>query len=379
MKYCKTRHDLISPTELSGFVFSFSGGALKENEGERGAFHLLEHILANSINDLLPDFSRDGIGWNAYTGDSGVFFTLTGFDDVIDKYSDLYFDRVMNYKITKKILEKERNIVIQEYHQCFDSQSDAHFINLFRVYTDYFMPIGNLGDIETVSLEQINEMRKKWFETPSIVLDISNRNKENRFLSLTAYEGWNCSVVKKIIEENKKLNNRHIVQHNEGMSSIMIISDPIDLREESGLFNYINSICITMGNSLHSPFYSIIREKHGLVYSIGFYFYRVSDTSGYIVFACSSETKNICKIKELFHEIIHGQYFTEELYLGEVSAIKYQLRRDRINLYRRAQDYFLMPNELNPLIDYKVNYKEASRIYSKYFQNWFVSVDTEDF
>ena len=159
--------NLKSQTDLSGFYVSFEGSTNIEEKGNYGISHLMEHLLCKNFDHLQDDFDRDAIDWNAYTSSNEIVFHLTGLDESLNKYKYGFNEMLCDFSnITKEDFEKEKNIVLQEYMDSFNSQEQSHYLNLERKLLGHYNPIGLKEDLENLSFMDCINFFEKQFQNP---------------------------------------------------------------------------------------------------------------------------------------------------------------------------------------------------------------------
>ena len=140
--------NLKSETDLSGFYVVYEGSTNLEKKGWFGISHLMEHLMCKNFDHLQEDFDRDGIDWNAYTSSNEIVFYLTGLEDKVNKWKGEFMDLLGEFNVTKEQFENERNIVLEEYMDCFNDQTQTHMLNLSRKLFNDYDPIGLKEDLE---------------------------------------------------------------------------------------------------------------------------------------------------------------------------------------------------------------------------------------
>ena len=140
--------NLKSQTNLSGFYIMYEGSTNLEVPGNYGISHLMEHLICKTFFHLLEDFDRDSIDWNASTDSNQIIFYFTGIESKLDKYRNKILKAISEFNITKSQFENERNIVLSEYEDSFNDQSEIHSLNLYRKLFNDYGPIGLRSDLE---------------------------------------------------------------------------------------------------------------------------------------------------------------------------------------------------------------------------------------
>ena len=139
--------NLKSQTELSGFYVVYEGSTNLEKPGWYGISHLMEHLMCKNFDHLQEDFDKDGIDWNAYTSGNEIVFYLTGLEEKVNKWKGEFMDLLGQFNVTKEDFENERKIVLEEYMDSFNSQTEVHMLNLSRKLFNDYDPIGLREDL----------------------------------------------------------------------------------------------------------------------------------------------------------------------------------------------------------------------------------------
>ena len=61
-----------------------------------------------------------------------IVFYLTGLDEKVNKWKGEFMDLLGEFNVTKEQFENERKIVLEEYMDSFNEQTQCHMLNLSR-------------------------------------------------------------------------------------------------------------------------------------------------------------------------------------------------------------------------------------------------------
>ena len=361
-----------SETDLSGFYVVFKGSVQNEKPGIYGLSHLNEHIQCKNFRHLYDDFDLDGINWNAYTSDNEVVFYFTGLDKYTKKYREEYLKSLFILNVTEEEFENEKKIVLEEYKDSFNSQSENHTLNLIRKLFNYYTPIGLREDLEKITYDVFKNYFETYFKKPHLIINISKNFEFETDIEFstdkinTSIEYGNYNPILDITNEYK------------GKTSIINISPVI--KED---FAYLKFIVAMLGSGLQSPLYDEIREKRGLVYFVNSAMDCITPNSGLIIIASETSDKNV----EVFQETLEMILSKPEKYLTEkrFNTIKhmYQIKLEKNDILRY--------DNVNKFIDEKewqvesiiksVTLEKLLEIYPKYFnfKDWYKSIDKKEF
>jgi len=363
-----------SQTDLSGFYIVFNSGSVIETKGYYGVSHLSEHLIYHHLDDLLDDFDTYGISNNAYTSDNNVVIYFTGLDEHLNKFKNLILDKLLTFNISEKIFNNEKNIVLKEYFNSFNSITSSHFLNLNRKLFDLYRPIGLREDLENLTYENWKNFFIKNFSTPAKIINVSKNFNFESDITLIDIE------PKKNVKFN--INNDFIkedtISYESKNTSFIALSNLI-----SDDFPYIKFINAMLGQGLKSPLYQEIREKRGLVYYISMYLDDLTNDQGIITITTETETDKISEIQKIITEILDNpdKYLTQERFNIIKTNFEVNLKKNEINRYLNVNKY--MSNEkwlLEPIIK-DLTLDKIKEVYSKYynFNTYYKSTDVEEF
>ena len=364
--------NLKSETELSGFYVVYEGSTNLEKKGWFGISHLMEHLMCKNFDHLQEDFDKDGIDWNAYTSSNEIVFYLTGLDEKVNKWKGEFMDLLGEFNVTKEQFENERNIVLEEYMDCFNDQTQTHMLNLSRKLFGDYDPIGLKEDLENLKYMDCLNFFELQYAKPTKIINVSkNKPYKNNTIDFAKRD------IKKTIEFGDNDATLELSNEFKDKTSIAILSAIIE--EDFAYVHFINAM-LSLG--LKSPLYQEIREKRGLVYYVHCYQSRVNN-QGINTISTQTSNKNYNDVVESVKEVITNpdKYLTKERFDLVKDYYKVRMAKDEILRYKNVNQY------INPegwsvyeILD-KVNMKKIKEVYKKYynFDNFYVSNDKKEF
>ena len=364
--------NLKSETELSGFYVVYEGSTNLEKKGNFGISHLLEHLCCKSFDHIQEDFDKDGIDWNDFTSGNEIVFYLTGLDEKVNKWKNEFLELLGQFKITKEDFENERKIVLEEYMDAMNGQTEVHQINLERKLFNDYGPIGLREDLEKLKFMDIINFWELQYSKPTKIINVSKgkpyKNNEIDFADR--------KIDRKIEFGNHKV-PFELGNEFKDKSSLVMLSPVID--EDFAYVHFINAM-LSLG--LKSPLYQEIRESAGLVYYIHCYQSRMNQ-QGLNMIATQTSNKNIDKVIELTKKVISNpkKYLTKERFDLVKDYYKVRMQKDEILRYKNVNQ-FINPDgwSVYDILD-EVNLKKIKEVYDRYFQfeNFYVSNDKKEF
>ena len=364
--------NLKSENELSGFYIVYEGSTNLENKGNFGISHLMEHLFCKNFDHLLDDFDRDGISWNAYTDTNLINFYFTGLESKLSKYREKIIELISNFNVTKEQFEIERNIVLSEYEDVFNDQSQSHYLNLYRKLFNDYDPIGLREDLEKLTFIDCLNFYEKQYMNPSKVINVSKnfkfKSNDIDFINRDIVKNLNYGKHDVPLELGNQFKDK---------TSVILLSPVVNEN-----WNYVNFINAMLSMGLKSPLYSEIREKLGLVYFIHCYQSRMNK-DGLVNISTLTNNRNVNQLLDGIKKVLKNKdkIFTKERFniVKDYYSIRKQkeeiLRYDNINSH-------LLPDGWSTydILD-KVKIKDLLDIYDQYynFDNFYISSDKKEF
>lgn len=364
--------NLKSQTDLSGFYVIYEGSTNLEKPGWYGISHLMEHLMCKNFDHLQEDFDKDGIDWNAYTSGNEIVFYIQGLDDKVNKWKHEFVKLLGQFNVTKEQFENERNIVLEEYMDCFNDQTQTHSLNLSRKLFNDFDPIGLKSDLENLKFMDCLNFYELQYSKPTKIINVS-KNKEYKNNTIDFIER---DIIKPIVfgdfDVTLELGNQF-----KDKTSIIMLSPVIE--EDFAYVHFINSM-LSMG--LMSPLYQEIREKKGLVYYVHCYLSRINK-QGISTISTLTSNKNYNVVIESTKKVITNpdKYLTKERLNIVKEYYKVRKEKDEILRYKNV-NYLINPDgwSVYDILD-DVNMKKIREVYDKYFNfdNFYISSDKKEF
>ncbi len=364
--------NLKSETDLSGFYVVYEGSTNLEKSGWYGISHLMEHLMCKNFDHLQEDFDKDGIDWNAYTSSNEIVFYIQGLDEKVNKWKGEFMNLLGQFNVNKEQFENERNIVLEEYMDCFNDQTQSHMLNLSRKLFNDYDPIGLRSDLEKLKYMDCLNYFDLQYANPSKIINVSKKNK---------YKNDSIDFAKRTLDKKMEFGN-HDVEFEFGnefkdKTSIAILSPVIE--EDFAYVHFINAM-LSLG--LKSPLYQEIREKKGLVYYVHCYESRMNN-QGINTIATQTSNKNFNSVVDSVKEVISNpdKYLTKDRFNLVKDYYKVRMQKDEILRYKNVNQW------INPegwsvydILD-TVKMNKVKEVYDKYykFDNFYISNDKKEF
>lgn len=301
--------------ETCSITICVNVGSVNETGFKSGISHFLEHMVFKGSKkyqemDLINNFENKGISFNASTDkDVTMYYAKTNkifIKDCIELFSEMLFHSIF----PSKEIEKEKNVVIEEYNKDFDDSSV--FIDELitpKIYSNHACGnsiIGTKKSIKSFNRNDVLEFYNKYYNPNNMTIAISgnfekndiekyikkyfSQENKNRIYDLIPLFNTNQSNLKTVTFTRKN-----------AQSTLKISFPTFDIRHKDSYALMLG--CNIIGDGMSSRLFTLIREKYGLVYSINCEatLYR---NGGNISITASLDHKNIPNtLKLIFQEL----------------------------------------------------------------------------
>ena len=364
--------NLKSQNDLSSFYIIWEGSTNLEKKGWYGIAHLCEHLQTKMIDHLQEDFDRDGIEWNLWTSSNEICMYIQGLEKKVNKWKYIIIDLIFDFKITKEQFENERKIVLEEYLDAMNGQTEVHQINLDRKLFNDYGPIGLKEDLEKLKFMDIINFWELQYAKPSKIINVS-KGKD--------YKNNELDFADRKIVKTTNFGN-HIVPLELGnefkdKTSIVMLSPIIE--EDFAYVHFINAM-LSLG--LKSPLYKEIRENRGLVYYVHCYQSRMHE-QGIVTLATQTSNKNFDSVVDATKKVLTNpkKHLTKDRFNLVKDYFEVRKKKDEILRYTNVNQWINPTGwSVNEILD-EVNLKKLLQVYDKYFDfdKFYISSDKTEF
>lgn len=262
-------------------------GARNEQAPANGVAHMLEHMVFKGTDRrnamaIAEEIEAVGGQMNAYTGRENTAYYVKLMKADLGLGVDVIGDILQNSTFDPDEFERERQVILQEIGQAFDTPDDIVFDHFQQAaYPDQALGRPVLGTTDTVGGMQrdtvVNYLRGH-YAGPSMVVAGAGALEHDRFVDLVSehFGGLHApppppEPQKAVyrggeVREERELEQAHIVLGFDGVG----FHDPD--------FHALTVLSTALGGGMSSRLFQEVREKRGLVYSI--YSFTASYTDG---------------------------------------------------------------------------------------------------
>ena len=161
----------------------YNVGSVDETYGKSGLAHFLEHLMFKGTEKFKNGEFSDFISKNGGTENAFTSFDYTAYYQIIpsekiEKILEMEADRMKNLVLSKKQIETEKSVILEERSQRIDSSpssvlDESMRKSLFPNHTYGTPIIGWKHEIENLTYEDIFEFYNKYYDPSNAVLVLS--------------------------------------------------------------------------------------------------------------------------------------------------------------------------------------------------------------
>ncbi len=273
--------------------FWINVGSRYENRENNGITHFIEHITfkgtkKRTANEIAQSIEQVGGYFNAFTSKEHTCF----YARVLDEYTPLAFDvladLILNAKIDKNDVEKEKYVVIEEIKQTEDDPND--FIHeyfeqvLFKGHPFELPILGTIATVSSFTPKQLKEYYKENYTVPSIIVAVAGNVTHSSIIKLCEqYFGklvYTHNMKKEpysnpvTISKQQYVIEKPIHQAHISLGTLAFAAtDPNRYK-----LQVLNTL---LGEGMSSRLFQNIREKYGFAYSVYSFYSPMSDIGSF--------------------------------------------------------------------------------------------------
>lgn len=252
-------------------------GSRFENPKYKGISHFLEHMCFKGTKKRTQ--KEIGLGIEKFGGDVNAFtdFEITAYwARIANKYRtnalNIITDMSSNPIIPSKEIIKEREVILQELKMYEDNPKDKveDYMNEILYNKSSGFHVSTIGTRETlkrINRKELKEYHKKNYKDLTLIQVGDVEASED-------YQFYNADIVLEATKQHKT--NKYLIVSNEVNQANVIIANNVDIKglrlDKFMAFKILSSIY----NDMSGRLFTVIREKHNLVYRVHFRFFLFS-------------------------------------------------------------------------------------------------------
>lgn len=302
--------------KATSVLIGFSVGA--GSDTQNGIAHFSEHMLFKGTNkrskEQLEKELREYCGndVNAFTGQDFTAFVFNRVNVLLDDAFEIASDLLLNSNVTKKNVDSERGVILEEYNSYVDMAKysiEEEFTNqIFERKVHIKTSLGDAQDLEKITPKSIIEFRNKFY------------TKENFVVSVVGSE--RLSKIKRLLNKyflSKFEVEKSEIKPNHNFNILDESSYSIEKKETDNVLVNIALKCVGFNDEIRSPvlrfiknylvggvdgvLFKAVRDK-GLAYNISVNFEKFKE-SGVFVIDFESSKENVNKVIDEIAKVIN--------------------------------------------------------------------------
>lgn len=286
-----------------------AGGRNETNELS-GMSHFIEHLVFKGTkkregNEISQAIEGLGGVLNAFTGEEYTCYYSKVLSEYFPVTFDVLWDMVINTYFVNDNIEKEKLVVKEEINMYYDLPAQyVHDLLNEILWPD--QPLGKMliGTVETIdglTNDKILGYKNEYYKLNNIVVAVAGKNthdevKDIVFKYMDEYSSQSKPPVASAVIENQQ-KPICLVSKKDTEQVHLAIGVRAFHREHEDKYalKVLNTI---FGENMSSRLFQVIREKHGLAYSIHSSIDRFKDT-GSLTISAGTEEQKLNKMLEL--------------------------------------------------------------------------------
>ncbi|MDH4387849.1 MAG: pitrilysin family protein [Fimbriimonas sp.] len=301
-------------------------GSRHELEHEAGITHLIEHMLfkgteRRTAKEIAESIEGRGGVLNAFTDKESTCYYCRVLSNDVANGVDVLSDMMLHSNFDPEELEREEEVVCEEIKRSLDEPSDhVHELHLSYRWGNHPLGkpiIGTEDSVRSFRPTHIRDYMDRRYRAENVLLSVAGnvdveevKAVAEKYLGkipsgIEASQPERPQGVAAVNEVAKDTEQVHFCIGTEGIS----VYD----EEEIAVMSILDS---ALGGSMSSRLFQEIREKRGLVYSVGSYVLSYGAGGAYTVYGGTSQ-KNWELVKELvrkeFDDVMANGLSADEL------------------------------------------------------------------
>lgn len=320
-------------------------GSRYENTGNNGVAHFLEHMVfkgttSRSALDIARQIENVGGYLNAYTSNEMTAYYARVMQEDTTLGLEIISDLLLNPTLPEDELEKERGVILQEIGMYMDDPQSLVGLNAQRIaFGDHplgWSILGPEGLIETMPRDVLQGFIDTHYAPNNMVLSASGAvNHEQLVEQAQQIFGHLKPKAKQDFVKGHYVGGDHRQQKDLEQTNMILAFEGLHYHDPD--YYAMSVLGVILGDGMSSRLFQEIREKRGLVYSVGTFIDAYADTGLFGVHAGTGPQLMAELMPVLCDNLIQAAgTFTEE----ELKRAKAQIRAQNVmaleGTFRRA-------------------------------------------
>lgn len=256
-------------------------GSGHELDGERGASHFIEHMLFKGTakrraKDIVEAIEGRGGAINAFTDKETTCVYCRVLSDDVETAIDVLSDMFTGSLIDEEELNRERGVILEEIKRSQDEPSDCiHDLHMERRWPGHPFGYSTLGTLESIGATNrdtlVGYMRRR-YRGPRVLLAAAGLVDNAQIVDLAQklLGGLPADETESELPKPRPAPGTHYRVEDNEQVNFCIGSDGCSVYDEHKIYA-LTVLDAALGGGMSSRLFQEVREKRGLVYSIGSY------------------------------------------------------------------------------------------------------------
>ncbi len=293
------------PSKSLAINISVKTGSVNETKNILGISHVIEHMLFEGTKkrtqkEIVDEIEKVGGEINALTSTQHTSYYAIVLKKHFQKALDVLSDMIQNPLFEKKLIEKEKKVILEEIKIVEDQPRSYQWVlfqkTLFREHPVKNPIYGTHKTVKSVTKNQIEGYYNKHYTPKNIIITVvGNIPKNIKSLIETAFKDFKKESKLEPLKakEPKNQQTKKTIKRNTQHSYIVLgYKTPNRLQKDSYALDLLKVI---LGYGQSSKLFAEIRSKLGLAYEISAE-HETSKDYGFFAVNLSTDKQNINKV-----------------------------------------------------------------------------------
>ena len=293
------------PSKSLAINISIKTGSVNETTNILGISHVIEHMLFEGTKkrtqkEIVDEIEKVGGEINALTSTQHTSYYAIVLKKHFQKALDVLSDMIQNPLFEKKLIEKEKKVILEEIKIIEDQPRSYQWVlfqkTLFKEHPVKNPIYGTHKTVKSITKGQIEEYYNKYYTPKNIIITVvGNIPKNIKSLIETAFKDFKkeSKIEHLKTKEPKNQLTKKIIKRNTQHSYIVLgYKTQNRLHKDSYALDLLK---IILGYGQSSKLFAEIRSKLGLAYEISAE-HETSKDYGFFAVNLSTDKQNINKV-----------------------------------------------------------------------------------
>jgi predicted Zn-dependent peptidase len=308
--------------------FFINHGSRDETLDDNGITHLIEHMLfkgtsRKSALEIVKMMESLGGAFDAYTTKEHLIIITKFLSEHITHVFELVTEILLESKIDRADLSKEKSVVLEEIKSSNDDPGDSAFEIFFRTFMpDHALGRPIAGTIESVKNIDAARTKKIYggLMNRQMVIALSGNYDYDKITNLAKQRFPTGRLDEPVRTPPEQCFGKVAAHSRKEVSQVHVVVGTTGVRHASQQHYGLSIMNTAFGGGMSSRLFQGLREKDGLVYHVQSFidFYCDCGVSGFY-FICDKKNipKVIRRLKKIFRDINSQGFSKEEIELAK--------------------------------------------------------------